>query len=249
MMINKMFDNSKMAVMTDDDFTESNQKLSAEEFKAVIPKQIRDRITTKVMERINQILADQKIREHFRDNLLSYTNVLQTGKYKLSSYIDAVKYVSFKLLGYNNQESYGRTFPDRYNLLVSEGGTEKSISAYVAAYNRNKLVNAIWEQTLIPSYVLNADLYQRAINTQAELMINSKSDKVRSSAADSILYHLKQPEVTKLKMDIGVKDDKTIQELRATTLELAAMQKKMIMSGVMSAEDVAHSKLVIEHQS
>ena len=50
-------------------------------------------------------------------------------------------------------------------------------------------------------------------------------------------------------MDIGVRDDKTIQELRATTLELAAMQKKMIMSGVMSAEDVAHSKLVIEHQS
>jgi len=235
--------------MTFDDLNESNQKLSAEEFKAVIPKQIRDRITTKVMEKINQILADQKIRDHFRDNLLSYTNVLQTGKYKLSSYIDAVKYVSFKLLGYNNQESYGRTFPDRYNLLVSEGGTEKSISAYVAAYNRNKLVNAIWEQTLIPSYVLNADLYQRAINTQAELMINSKSDKVRSSAADSILYHLKQPEVTKLKMDIGVKDDKTIQELRATTLELAAMQKKMIMSGVMSAEDVAHSKLVIEHQS
>lgn len=240
---------TELAEMTFDDLNESNQKLSAEEFKAVIPKQIRDRITTKVMEKINQILADQKIRDHFRDNLLSYTNVLQTGKYKLSSYIDAVKYVSFKLLGYNNQESYGRTFPDRYNLLVSEGGTEKSISAYVAAYNRNKLVNAIWEQTLIPSYVLNADLYQRAINTQAELMINSKSDKVRSSAADSILYHLKQPEVTKLKMDIGVKDDKTIQELRATTLELAAMQKKMIMSGVMSAEDVAHSKLVIEHQS
>ena len=240
---------TELAEMTFDDLNESNQKLSAEEFKAVIPKQIRDRITTKVMEKINQILADQKIRDHFRDNLLSYTNVLQTGKYKLSSYIDAVKYVSFKLLGYNNQESYGRTFPDRYNLLVSEGGTEKSISAYVAAYNRNKLVNAIWEQTLIPSYVLNADLYQRAINTQAELMINSKSDKVRSSAADSILYHLKQPEVTKLKMDIGVKDDKTIQGLRATTLELAAMQKKMIMSGVMSAEDVAHSKLVIEHQS
>jgi hypothetical protein len=240
---------TELAEMTFDDLNESNQKLSAEEFKAVIPKQIRDRITTKVMEKINQILADQKIRDHFRDNLLSYTNVLQTGKYKLSSYIDAVKYVSFKLLGYNNQESYGRTFPDRYNLLVSEGGTEKSISAYVAAYNRNKLVNAIWEQTLIPSYVLNADLYQRAINTQAELMINSKSDKVRSSAADSILYHLKQPEVTKLKMDIGVRDDKTIQELRATTLELAAMQKKMIMSGVMSAEDVAHSKLVIEHQS
>jgi hypothetical protein len=34
-------------------------------------------------------------------------------------------------------------------------------------------------QTLVPSYVLNADLYQKALNTSAELMISAKSEKVR----------------------------------------------------------------------
>ena len=228
--------------------TKLKTSLSADEFKKALPKQIQGRVSAKVMNGINAILADKDLRDHYKDNLLSYTNVLQQGKFKLSSYIDAVKYVSFKLMGYNNQESYEKAFPVRVQTLYDEGADPKRISAYVAAYNKNKLVNEIWAQTLIPTHVLNAGVFQDAINRQAFLMNNAQSEKVQTDAANSLLNHLKQPETKKVEIDIGVTDDRTIKELRETTRELAAAQRELIASGGQSAKDVAHSKIVtIDH--
>ena len=122
----------------------------------------------------------------------------------------------------------------------------KDIASYVTAYNKSKLVNLIFEQTLIPSHVLNQDLYQRALNVQADLMINAKSEKVRCDAANSLLTQLKAPEVKKVELDIGVKEDGLIAALRATTLELARQQRLMVESGAMNAQEVAHGKLIIE---
>ena len=36
----------------------------------------------------------------------------------------------------------------------------KTISVYVEANNNNKLNNAICEQTLIPAYILNAEVFE-----------------------------------------------------------------------------------------
>jgi hypothetical protein len=107
-------------------------------------------------------------------------------------------------------------------------------------------VNLIFEQTMIPSYVLNQDLYQKALNVQAELMVSAHSEKVRSDAANSLLTHLKMPETIKVELDIGVKEDGVIGQLRASTLELARQQRMMIEAGAMNAQETAHSKLVFE---
>ena len=105
------------------------------------------------------------------------------------------------------------------------------------------------EQTLIPSYVLNQDLYQKALNVQAELMVSAKSEKVRSDAANSLLTHLKMPETQKVELEIGVKEDSAINALRATTMELARQQRMMLEAGAMNAQEVAHSRLVIEGEA
>ena len=97
----------------------------------------------------------------------------------------------------------------------------------------------------MPSYVLNQDLYQKALNVQAELMITAKSEKVRSDAANSLLTHLKMPETQKVELDIGVKEDGSIAALRATTLELARQQRLMVEAGALNAQQVAHSKLQV----
>ena len=238
--------NMDKTALTADEPTGSTEQLTVDQFRQALPSTLQNRVTVDVMKGINTILADPKIREQFRENLLSYTNVLQAGRFKINNYVDAVKYVSFKLLGNTNRESWGKTFPNRLQTLIIEGCDEKAISSHVAAYNKNMLVNKIWEQTLIPSYVLNADIFQKAINTQAELMITANSEKVRTDAANSLLNHLKQPEVAKIQLDMTVTEDKSIQELRETTLELAAMQRKMIESKIMSAKEVAHSKIIID---
>jgi len=219
--------------------------LTVEQFKQCLPDKVKKSINQELIDQINGTLSDPEMYESYRDNLLSYTKVMADGRFKVPSYIDAVRYVSHKLMGCTNIEAYTKTFPDKYQRFVAQGVVAKDIASYVTAYNKSKLVNLIFEQTLIPSYVLNQDLYQKALNVQAELMVNSGSDKVRCDAANSLLTHLKMPETQKVELEIGIKEDSSIKALRDTTMALARQQRMMMEAGAMNAQEIAHSKLQI----
>lgn len=223
--------------------------LTVEQFRQALPDKVKKSINQELIDQINTTLSDPDMYEAYRDNLLSYTKVMSDGRFKVAEYINAVKYVSHKLMGCTNIEAYSKTFPDKIARFTAQGVAPKDIASYVTAYNKSKLVNLILEQTLIPSYVLNQDLYQKALNVQAELMVSAKSEKVRSDAANSLLTHLKMPETQKVELEIGVKEDSAISALRATTMELARQQRMMLEAGAMNAQEVAHSRLVIEGEA
>lgn len=220
--------------------------LTIDQFKQALPDKVKKSINQELIDQINTTLSDPEMFESYRENLLSYTKVMADGRFKVDSYVQAVKYVSHKLMGCTNIEAYTKTFPDKYARFVQQGVQAKDIASYVTAYNKSKLVNLIFEQTLIPSYVLNQDLYQKALNVQAELMVNSHSDKVRCDAANSLLTHLKMPETQKVELEIGVKEDSSIAQLRQATLELARQQRLAMEAGAMNAQEVAHAKIIIE---
>lgn len=221
-------------------------QLTIDQFKQALPDKVRKTINQELIDQINTTLSDPELYESYRDNLLSYTKVMADGRFKVSGYIDAVRYVSHKLMGCSNIDAYTKTFPDKYARFIQQNVQAKDIASYVTAYNKSKLVNLIFEQTLIPSYVLNQDLYQKALNVQAELMVSSHSDKVRCDAANSLLTHLKMPETQKVELEIGIKEDSSIAALRATTLELSRQQRLMMQAGAMTAQEVAHSKFTID---
>lgn len=218
--------------------------LTVEEFRKALPDKVKKSVNQELIDQVNKTLSEPDLYEAYRDNLLSYTKVMQDGRYKTTDYINAVKYVTHKLMGCTNQEAFMKTFPDRYKRFVANGTVSKDIASYITAYNKNKLVNAVYEQTLIPSYVLNQDMYQAALNTQFELMRNAHSEKVRSDAANSLLNHLKPPETTKVELDIGVKENSTLDELRKATMELAAQQRLAIQAGAVNAKDVAEYRVI-----
>lgn len=218
--------------------------MTSEQFKSALPLQLRNAVTPEVMQAVNQTLSCPESMELFKENLLSYTSVLVEGRFKMTNYINAIKYVSFKLLGSTNISAYTKTFPDKVAGFKARGVTDKDISSYVSAYHKSKLVNLIMEQTLIPVHVLNAPLYQQAINTQASLMLYAKSEKVRCDAADSLMKQLKPPETKKVELDIGLQADRTLDTLRATTLELVAQQKKLIRQGT-PIKEIAEGALSI----
>ena len=223
-----------------------SELLTQEQFLRVLPKKMKGTINVALIDNINKTIQDPILRESYRDNLLSYTKVMADGKFKIQQYLDAVRYVSFKLFGSSNIEAYTKTFPERYQRFCDQDVSAKDISSYVAAYNKTKLVNLIYAETLIPTHILNADLYQRALNRQAVLMDDETvSDKVRSDAANSLLTHLKIPEAQKVELDITVKEDSAIADLRATTQKLVAAQAIAISSGAASAQEIAHSKLEV----
>lgn len=215
-----------------------------EQFKNALPPTLKKSVNPELITKINATLNDPDMFETYRENLLGYTRVMKEGKFKLSNYIDAVKYVSHKIAGSTNIDAFSITFPTKIQSWVARGISDKDIASYVSAYNKSKLVNLIYEQTLIPTHILNADLFQKALNVQADLMITAASEKVRTDAANSLLNHLKRPETQKMELQVNTQEDSSIAELRRTTLELAKMQQEMIEKGQMTAQEVAHSKVI-----
>jgi hypothetical protein len=217
--------------------------LTIDQFKQALPDKVKKSISQELIDQINLTLSEPELFEAYRDNLISYTKVMADGRFKVQEYINAVRYVSHKLMGCTNIDAYSKTFPDKITRFMATGVVAKDIASYVTAYNKSKLVNLIFEQTLIPSYVLNQDLYQKALNVQADLMLTAHSEKVRTDAANSLLTHLKMPEKQKVELEIAVKEDSTIAALRNATLELVRQQRLAMQAGQLNAQDVAHSKL------
>jgi len=191
-----------------------------------LPAQHRHNITQDMVNQLNALSRDPEEARNIRDNFVTFSGVLQEGRYKVGDYVRAVMYVSHKIMGKTNIDSYKATFPDRYQAMKDAGRQPKDIASMVTAYNKGQLVTKIMERAMVPTWILNQDVFQEAINTQYELMMDTDvSPKVRSDAANSLLTHLKKPEIHKseLKVDIAMNDG-----MAALEQQLVEMSRKQL---------------------
>lgn len=219
--------------------------MTEEDFKQALPAQMKKNVNKNLLDKINTILSDEVERDSFRDNIIGMSYVLKEGKFKLDNYVNAVRYIGFTMMGKTNQESYSLTFPDKMRRWLKAGKASKDISAGVAIYNKSKLVNLVREAAMIPAAIYNADVFQEAINVQANLMRTAHSEKVRSDAAACLIKELRREETQKVELDIAVKEDSAIAGLRETTAKLIAQQKDMLKANAMNALDIAEQKIEI----
>lgn len=217
--------------------------LALETVKKLVPKNQRTMITQEFLDKIESSVQDSLIAEQFKENFITYLNVLSKGKYKMEDYISAVKYVSYKLLGYTNIDAYAATFPERFNRLKQEG--QQKIDAFVSMYNKGKLVMQIYEQTIVPTYVLNAPLHQEALNELAK-MIKDPNTKgmTKVKACEAILQYTKQPDVVKGELSIDIGQQDTIAELREVTEQLADTFRKSLEHKVKSLKEVSEANII-----
>jgi len=220
--------------------------LTKEELIQSLPASAQGGVSDTLVNELNSIITDHDFRETFRDNMISYNKVLSEGKFKLSSYMNAVMYVSYKLMGYNNMDAYERTFQQKFQSWIQQGKTAQTISAHVAMYNKSKLVNLVYAQAVIPTHVLNQDKFQEAINHQYYLMKNAASEKVQSDAANSLMIHLKPPEEKQVNLSIGLEETDSIKELKATIATLAEVQVNSIESKKWTAGEIAAARIIAE---
>lgn len=219
--------------------------MTEEDFKAALPAQMKKNVNKDLLDKVNDLIANDDSREEFRENVIGMSHVLKEGKFKLDSYVNAVRYIGFTMQGKKNQEAYALTFPEKMQKWGTMGKSAKDISAAVSIFNKSKLVNLVREAAMIPAHIYNADVFQEAINTQAHLMRTAHSEKVRSDAAACLIKELRPAETQKVELDIAVKEDSAIASLRDTTAQLVAQQKAMLQGGGMSAKEVAEQKMVI----
>lgn len=218
--------------------------LTLDQFKSALPESLRKTVSQQLIDQVNKTLSEPEMYEQYRDNLLSYGKVMKDGRWTVQEYLSAVKYVSHKLMGATNIEAYSKTFPEKIVRFTAQNVQSKDIASYVTAYNKSKLVNQLMEQTMIPVHVLNQDLHQKAINNLADLMMNAGSEKVRVEASIGLIAATKTPEIKKVELDIGVKEDSSIAQLRAATMDLARQQKELMTAGVVTAQEIAHQRVV-----
>ena len=217
--------------------------LTKDVMQKALPANMKSHITDSLVDLVNTVSSDPIIAQSIRDNFISYTGVMKEGRYKTEDYIYAVAFVSYKLMGDTNKEAYFKTFPDRYQDMLARGVSDKDMSSYVASYARGKLVNLILEQSLVPSWVLNQDIFQKAINTQARIMNDPNvCSRDQVAAANSILTHLGKPKEVGPLLNIDMREQSGVNELRDLLKQVAVQQRDQIGDGT-SIKDIAASKL------
>lgn len=217
--------------------------LTQQEVVKAMPANLKGVVTQSFVDNINNMTSDPLIAEQIRNNYISFTSVMQDGKFKTDDYLNAVAYVSYKLMGYSNQDAYFRTFPTRHQALVAKATSAKDISAYVSAYSKGKLVGLILGQSAIPTWIVNQDVHQKAINTLADLMTNGISEKVRCDAATALVVNLAKPKDQNFQLSIDVSESSGMNEMRDVLAQMAKRQQDLIHSGV-STKDIAGERII-----
>ena len=206
--------------------------MTEQEFKRCLPAALKGSMDDSVREQFNKCLEDPYTRDIMGQNLIGYTSVLQQGKFKLSSYISAVRYCTYKSMGDTNIMAYKKTFPERFTEFEDKDLPMNQINSYVTAYNKSKLVSLVYQALAIPTSILNQDVFQEAINVQRSLMLDPKvSPMVRCQSAKALMDCLKPEEVKQMELSVSVKESDTVEELRRTTNELAKAQLKALQNG------------------
>ena len=208
-----------------------------------VPKKLRNSITDSLVDKLNTAINDPNLSEQMKENFFSYMSVLQDGVYKIQDYVNAVIYVSFKLMGLSNRQAWERTFPDRLAALVASGKSERYIDMNVSMYHKNKLVNKIMEQSLVPFWVLNQDARQKAVNTCVEIMQGGRNELARVKAADTLLNYLQEPKEMGPLISIDARETSGFKELQNLLSDLASKQLEAIKNGV-SAKEIAEQSLI-----
>ena len=210
--------------------------ITVQNLKQALPATTKLTVSQSLVDKLNAVTSDPILAEHIRDNFISYNTVMQAGKYTADEYINAITYCTYKVMGLTNKDAYINTFPQRHRQLVARGASAKDISAYVAAYHKGKLVMSILDQAHIPMWLLNQDVYQKAINVQVDLMKNAQSELVRTQAANSILTHLAKPKDAVPQVAIQINQNTGMNELMDAMAALAEKQVNMIDHGVTAKE-------------
>ncbi|RKX36754.1 MAG: hypothetical protein DRP20_05665 [Thermotogae bacterium] len=228
--------------------------MTIKELKSALPGRSRKLLSESVVGVLNQIEQQEghEFSEAYRNNFMGFSKIMENPEYTMESYVDALKYTSFRLMDHTSIDSYMMAFPDRYTRLMDLYGDlgdeawirSNKIASYASAYNKGKIVNEMLSQAAVPVSILNMDLFQRALNVEAHLMDNANSETVRQLAAKSSLEILKPADIQRVELDIGLKENDVIADLRSVTQSLALQQQTSIRVGSHTSSEVCDMTIV-----
>lgn len=219
--------------------------LTRKQLQDIVPETQRSAITDQLVDTINTISKDPIQAEAIRENIIKYSKVLYEGQFRIKDFISAVQYVSYKLMNYTNEESYKRTFPDRYEVLRAKGASRKDISSYVSMYHKNAIVTKLLEKAYIPIWLLYQDYFTDALEVNVTIMNDEDvSPKVRVEAANSVMTQLQRPKEATLNLNVSDTSDTSMKEMKDLLVRLAQTQQNKIVGQEISTKEIAAMKII-----
>lgn len=222
--------------------------LSVEGLKKIYPRKVNDDVLAECVKVMNDSVKDMDaiMQEHYRDNLVSVIDVIKDGeKIKFKDYVKAVKFCSFKMAGYTDTRAYSLTFPERIERMAKDGISNTNLYVYANSYAKNKVVVEIMAKLIVPSHIMFQDYFSLAVKTQVEIMTDDTiSPKVRSDAANSLMTHLKQPEIKQAELKISTNDNGAIGSLTEALNNLSNAQKQALSSGSIKLKDISEAEII-----
>ena len=222
--------------------------LSVEGLKKIYPRKVNDDVLAECVKVMNDSVKDMDaiMQEHYRDNLVSVIDVIRDGeKIKFKDYVKAVKFCSFKMAGYTDTRAYSLTFPERIERMAKDGISNTNLYVYANSYAKNKVVVEIMAKLIVPTHIMFQDYFSLAVKTQVEIMTDdSVSPKVRSDAANSLMTHLKQPEIKQAELKISTSDNGAIGSLTEALNNLSNAQKQALSSGSIKLKDISEAEII-----
>ena len=222
--------------------------LSVEGLKKIYPRKVNDDVLAECVKVMNDSVKDMDaiMQEHYRDNLVSVIDVIRDGeKIKFKDYVKAVKFCSFKMAGYTDTRAYSLTFPERIERMAKDGISNTNLYVYANSYAKNKVVVEIMAKLMVPSHIMFQDYFSLAVKTQVEIMTDDTiSPKVRSDAANSLMTHLKQPEIKQAELKISTNDNGAIGSLTEALNNLSNAQKQALSSGSIKLKDISEAEII-----
>lgn len=225
------------------------EKVTVEELKILYPVKVAGKVLEQAAEILNTATEDMDyvMAKEFRDNCLSFIDILKNSKSRVSfaDYVNACKFATFKLAGNTDVRAYALTFPDRIRRMERDKVPNSHLYQYASIYSKNKTVVEVMAKLVVPTHIMFQDIFHQAVKVQSELMLNDKiSPKVRSDAANSLMTHLKTPEVKQAELKVDVQGSGAIEQLAEALGSLSGKQSEMLREGRYSLRDIREATII-----
>lgn len=225
------------------------EKVTVEELKILYPVKVAGKVLEQAAEILNTATEDMDyvMAKEFRDNCLSFIDILKNSKSRVSfaDYVNACKFATFKLAGNTDVRAYALTFPDRIRRMERDKVPNSHLYQYASIYSKNKTVVEVMAKLVVPTHIMFQDIFHQAVKVQSELMLNdSISPKVRSDAANSLMTHLKTPEVKQAELKVDVQGSGAIEQLAEALGSLSGKQSEMLREGRYSLKDIREATII-----
>ena len=205
-------------------------------------------VTQEIVDIINKVQDEPEFQgESLVQTMITYQNVLQTAKVGIKEYISAIRFCAYLIsMDDNYTEAYKRTFydrkfvQDRVNLSTSDPRYGELTSA-ASRYRRSKLVVDVLTLSQVPMELMFAGMRYKAVGVLADVMMTAKYDRDKIAAASQLLLATKSENI-KIDLDISVKENSAVTDLRAQLAQMAATQTAYLESGTTTLKELGALK-------